>query len=293
MKILVTGATSKLGQALIPELLKNSAIEKLYILSRTKRPSGIFQLLNDSRLEHLQGDICKELFFLDHLKNLDLCIHMAAVTHSKDEQEYFEVNEMGTKKLADRLYSNGCKEFIFVSSHTAGLNAGAYAESKFLAEKYLFSMPWNQLLVLRPSEIVGAGSQEGLDKLENIARKFKIYPCLIGLREIVFSPTRIEEIVRFIAGTLNEDLQGNRVQIVRGPTVTSIQLIEYFWKKYHAMPIPVFIPLLQIVSKVLSLAGVHLFAPDQIARLSGARGQKSSYKSPLEEVILESPFRLN
>jgi len=293
LKILITGATSKLGQALIPQLLKNSAIEKFYILSRTKRPSGIFHLLNDNRIEYIQGDICKELFFLDNLKKLDLCIHMAAVTHSNDEQEYYEVNEMGTKKLADRLYSNGCKEFIFVSSHTAGMNAGAYAESKFLAEKYLFSMPWDQLLVLRPSEIVGAGSKEGLDKIENIAKKFRIYPCLIGIREIQFSPTRIEEIVRFIAGTLNEDLQGNRVQIVRGPTVTSIQLIEYFWKKYYAIPIPVFIPLLQIVSKIFSYVGIHFFAPDQFARLSGARGQKSSYRSPLEEVVLESPFKLN
>lgn len=293
MKILITGATSKLGQTLIPELLKNAAIEKMYVLSRSKRPTGIFHLLNDSRIEHVQGDIQKELFFLDDLKNLDLCLHMAGITHTNNEKKYYETNEVATKKLADRLYSNGCKEFIYISSHTAGLNAGAYAESKFMAEKYLFSMPWLQLLILRPSEIVGAGSQEGLDKIDNWARKFKIYPCLLSFRKIEFSPVRVEEVVRFIAHTLNEDLQGNRVQIVRGPTVSSTQLIKYFWKKYHAIPVPVFIPALQVVSKFFSLFGVHLFAADQISRLLGARGQKSSHKSPLEEVVLESPFKLN
>lgn len=292
MKILITGATSKIGQSLIPELLKNSNIEKFYILSRTKRLSGVFHLLNDSRIQFLQGDLTKDLLFLDEVGPIDLCLHMAAVTHSFDPKKYFEINETATKKLADRLYSGGCKEFIFISSYTAGLNAGAYAESKFLAEKYLLAMPWQQLLILRPSEVVGAGAKEGLDKFENLAKKLKIYPWLLGFKEIHFSPLRIEELVRFIANTLKEDMQGNRLQVLRGPIVSSHQLMVYFWNKYHAIPIPIFIPFLRAVNKLFRLFQVPLFPADQIPRLLGPRGQRSSHKAAIEEVILDAPYKI-
>lgn len=291
MKILITGATSKIGQSLIPELLKNSNIEKFYILSRTKTPSGVFHLLNDSRIHFLQGDLTKDLFFLDEVGPIDLCLHMAALTHSLEAKKYFEINEKATKKLADRLYSSACKEFIFMSSHTAGLNAGAYAESKFLAEKYLLSMPWTQLLILRPSEVVGTGGKEGLDKFENLAKNFKIYPWILSFKKIQFSPLRIEELVRFLANTFKEDMQGNRVQILRGPIVSSTQLAAYFWKKHRAIPIPVFLPFLKGINQVFTFLGFPLFPADQVERLLGARGQRASHKSPIEDVVLDSPYK--
>ncbi len=290
MNILITGATSKIGQILIPELLKNLDIQKFYILTRTNHPTGVFQLLNDNRIEFVHGDLLKSLHFLDQSKQIDLCLHMAAVTHSFDRKKYYELNQKATSKLAAHLYNVGCKQFIYISSQTAGVKAGAYAESKFNSEKDLLEMPWRKLLILRPAEVIGVGSKEGLDKLENLAKKIKLYPWFFSFKKVQFSPLKIEDLVLFISKTLKEDLQGSRIQILRGPYISSTQLMIYFWKRYHSLPVPVFIPILGFINRVLSFGGIKLFPSDQIPRMLGARGQRPSHKVEIEEVIFESPY---
>ncbi|MEK6772749.1 MAG: NAD-dependent epimerase/dehydratase family protein [Bdellovibrionota bacterium] len=290
MNILVTGATSKIGQILIPELLKNLDIQKFYILTRTNHPTGVFQLLNDKRIEFVHGDLLKDLHFLDESKQIDLCLHMAAITHSFDRKKYYELNQEATSKLAAHLYNGGCKQFIYLSSQTAGIKAGAYAESKFNSEKKLLEMPWLKLLIIRPAEVIGVGSKEGLDKLENLSKKVKIYPWLIGFKKIQFSPLKIEDLVRFIGKTLKEDLRGTRIQILRGPHISSTELAIYFWKKYHSIPVPIFTPILRFVNRMLGFCGIKLFPKDQISRMFGVRGQSPSHKVEIEEVIFESPY---
>lgn len=290
MNLLITGATSKIGQLLLPELLKNDKLKKIYVLTRNESKFSQLQLFADPRIEILLGDLNHDLNLI-FPSTIDVCLHMAALTHSLDQEKYFATNLRGTENLAKTLISRSCKKLVYISSQTAGVDSGAYGESKIESEKVLLKLPWKELIIIRPAEVFGLNSNEGIDKFDKLARYKKIYPWLLNFKKTNFSPFTTNHLIQFVLNSLLKPQEGHSIFILRGPLISSTQLAKYYWHKYKSLPIPVLVPVLNFVNQFLSLLGITLFPPDQIPRLYGVRGQKPDSQIEIKEIIFESPFR--
>jgi len=128
-KVFVTGASPGLIRAVINLL----SVEKFEVICLTR------QNIEEKVIGiswHV-GDLLKPETYERVLSSCDVVLHGAAVTHTINEQEYYEVNLEGTKKLLSLFEPNAEVRFIFISSRTASEESGAYGRSKFLAEKAL------------------------------------------------------------------------------------------------------------------------------------------------------------
>lgn len=289
MKILISGASSKIGQHLLADLLQLRPKAQIYCLTRSPErwtPPG-----GSAACIPVFGDL-DDPTTLQQLPAVDLCIHLAGLTHSLESEAYVQVNSEGTRHLASGLQAGGCRQMIYFSSQTAGVATGAYGFSKFLAEQYLLQMSWNKLFIVRPAEVVGLESKEGLDRFLYFAQRFHLYPWLFqGLgksRAIRFSPLAATDLVRFVLKTFFQDEFQVRIQILQGPPKTSTQLMMEVCRKYRAFPIPIPIVFLSWLERLGRFFGRPLFPPDQIQRLLGPRGESPAPALKVEVRVLNS-----
>lgn len=288
MNVLLTGASSKLGSVLLKKLEKEPQVKIIHCLTRYPEKWPHDLIPQSPKIESFIADLTKPLIFPKSIK-FDLCIHMAGLTHSNSSDDYYTVNHLATIQLAKALQDQGLKRFWYISSHTAGEGAGAYAESKFRAEKDLLKMTWEQLFIFRPAEVLSTQGKEGLDKFMRLSQKHHICPWLFGLKKIEFSPLSTDFLITHLIRMLKET-SSLSLQILKGPQLTSWQFCRTMIKKYKAVPIPVFIPKLQLFDFILRLFKLSLFSKDQIPRLLGQRMQRPSPLVKLEVITAPSPF---
>ena len=265
MHILFTGGSSPLGVRVLTELLKNEELHVWASVHKRRVP------LEHSRLHCFDLDI--ESPDLKQVPALDRVIHFAGVTHAEDPDRYWQVNHKGTIKLAEAGRNRGCRSFVYVSTRCATQGSGAYGESKLAAEKSLQKIGFEQLLILRPSEIYGGGGDEGVDRMLTLAARTHIVPFMFGDRRLRFAPLVIEDFVARVVELI--DTQGI-VELCGPEDLSSRELAMRIARRYHALPIPLWWPGLVFALKVLRPLGISPVKPDQIGR---AVGDKTCYQS--------------
>ncbi|MCS5612260.1 MAG: NAD-dependent epimerase/dehydratase family protein, partial [Candidatus Poribacteria bacterium] len=97
--VLVTGASSEMGSALIRQLLNNSGLKIKAMVHRS--------LVNVPGCEIRPGNLKNVGLLARALSGVDIVVHMAALTKSTRESDYFEVNVSGTKNLIDACLESG------------------------------------------------------------------------------------------------------------------------------------------------------------------------------------------
>lgn len=152
MKILVTGATGKVGSRLVPRLLAKGLDIRILVRDESK-----VQHLKELGDEVITGDVNNPETLPAALKGIDTIIHVAGYFRNmQDTEGIMKTNYNGTMSLADAAVGAGVKRFIFSStslvyghdiSHPADENdpcnaetAPAYPASKLKAEKELLEM---------------------------------------------------------------------------------------------------------------------------------------------------------
>ncbi|THU40995.1 NAD-dependent epimerase/dehydratase family protein [Niastella caeni] len=161
MKILVTGATGKVGSRFVPRLLANGY--QVRILARDAAKASVFTELG---AEVVTGDLNDATTLPPAVKDIDAVIHIAAFFRSfTDNEGIIKTNHAGTVALASASVAAGVKRFVFTStSNVYGsenyrpakeddlLNINdprAYSNSKIAAEKELMSFYKNKGLDVR------------------------------------------------------------------------------------------------------------------------------------------------
>lgn len=273
----------------MPLLLRNPRLEKIVLLSRSSETKATSPLLRDPKIQIVKADLenSEQLASLD--LTVDLCLHMAGVTHSQETERYARVNLKGTLALAKTLQSHGCKKLIFLSSHTAGLGAGAYAESKFKAEQGLLAMPWKQLTILRPAEVTGTGGAEGVEMLIQFASSWRIFPFFFRLDKLYYSPFEARDLAMALERYIFLETSSPALVVLRGPEISSWNLSRRIAVTERALPVPVPVAILAPLVSLLNWIGLHPVAPDQIARLCGVRRQLPLKGVFLQEEIFPTP----
>ena len=266
MRVLVTGASSPLAVGVMRQLLLNRDLETWCGRHRKEIP------LADPRLHVVDLDVASDLATTLPAAHFDLVIHFAGLTHASDEQQYWKINLEGTVRLAEATHANGCRRFVFISTRCATHGSGAYGESKLTAEQELQKLEWKSLLIIRPAEIYGSASNEGIDRMLATARRWRIVPALFGHRNLSFAPLHVDDFSKLVAELIEQHDAGVRVENVCGPEdLNGVVLAQRISKAYRAVPLPLWWPAAAVCLKALHRIGFASVKPDQLTRLTGEK----------------------
>jgi len=166
MKILVTGATGKVGSRLAPRLAQR--YDHVRALVRDPSRAGA---LREARIEVVAGDLLDAGSLAAAVAGIDVVVHCAAFFRGATPEQAHAVNDLGTQHLASAARAAGVKRFIFTSTGLVyGANGGrlageddpcaptaAYPLSKLLAERFLLGQAGLDVRVLRLPFVYGDG----------------------------------------------------------------------------------------------------------------------------------------
>lgn len=260
MRVLFTGASSTIGSRVLEEMLKSGSYAKIWC-ARHKHELQI----SDPRLGVIDLDLTSDRGLQTIPQSIDVVLHFAAVTHSHDPDRYWEVNHQGTVRLAEAARAQGCRRFVYISTRCATVDAGAYGESKLAAEDELNKLDWESLLIIRPSEIYGAGGTSGIDRLISLSQHWHITPVLFGSSKIEFAPLHIDDFVSTATEAIATAKSDHVVIEVCGPEDLSGPALGWrLAKHFRTFPIPVWWPLVALLMK----SGINLGVRDQAQRLT-------------------------
>jgi len=184
MRVLVTGGLGHIGSKLIREYAKRPDIELIRIFDNlsTQRYCSLFNLPvnenNKVKYEFIEGDINNIEEVRKAVKDIDIVIHLAAITDApstiNNRELTFNVNLEGTKNVLNASINANVKRFLYPSTtsvygEASGLvnekspeemykPASPYAESKLKVEKLLqevYKESEFPVIILRKGTIFG------------------------------------------------------------------------------------------------------------------------------------------
>ena len=183
--ILITGNLGYIGSVLVPELAKKFDVTGLDIgyfkncnLEKDKKLKNFKQVYRDIRKIKEQD-----------LTGIDCIVHLAALSNDPlgqfNRKITYDINYLGTVKIAKLAKKMGVKKFIYISSQSIyGVSkkdefldeykskknpVTAYAKSKWLSEKFLKKIKSKkfQVVFLRPSTVFGSSPRLRTDIMLN------------------------------------------------------------------------------------------------------------------------------
>lgn len=179
LKFLITGGLGHVGSALIREYMKRDDIELIRVIDNfaTQRYASLFDLPKTHvKFEFIEGDINDIELVKKAVKDIDVVIHLAAITDAREAMKIPEktekINLVGTQNVLDASIEFGVKKFIFPSTTSVYGDAegnvdenyenyapeGPYAINKLKAEKLVLEANGKneiQTFVIRKGTIFG------------------------------------------------------------------------------------------------------------------------------------------
>jgi UDP-glucose 4-epimerase len=166
MKILITGATGKVGSRLAKRLAQRG--DQIRALVRDPARAAD---LHDAGIELVTGDLLRVDSLAAAVSGVDAVIHCAAFFRGATAEQAQAVNDLGTQHLANAARAASVKRFLFTSTGlvygpTGGRLAGeddpcaptaAYPVSKLAAERFLLAIEDLDVRVLRLPFVYGDG----------------------------------------------------------------------------------------------------------------------------------------
>jgi UDP-glucose 4-epimerase len=166
MKILVTGATGKVGSRLAKRLAQRGDQVRALVRDPTRAAE-----LREARIELAEGDLLKVDSLAAAVRGVDAVVHCAAFFRGATPEQAQAVNDLGTQHLASAARAASVKRFIFTSTGLVyGSNGGRFAQeddpcapaaaypvSKLVAERFLLAIEGLDVRVLRLPFVYGDG----------------------------------------------------------------------------------------------------------------------------------------
>ncbi len=185
-KILITGGTGSLGQALTKHLLQKN-IDTIRIFSRNEsKQIEMESSFNDKRLRFLLGDV-RDMERLNRaFEDVDIVFHAAALKHvpviEYNPFEAIKTNVIGSQNVINACLENDVSKAICIGTDKAVSPLNTYGATKLLMEK-LFVSASNYLdkkkhktkfIALRYGNVLGSSGSVIPKFIEQIKNKQKI-----------------------------------------------------------------------------------------------------------------------
>ena len=185
-KILITGGTGSLGQALTRHLLQKN-VDTIRIFSRNEsKQIEMESSFNDKRLRFLLGDV-RDMERLNRaFEDVDIVFHAAALKHvpviEYNPFESIKTNVIGSQNVINACLENDVSKAICIGTDKAVSPLNTYGATKLLMEK-LFVSASNYLneerhktkfIALRYGNVLGSSGSVIPKFIEQIKNKQKI-----------------------------------------------------------------------------------------------------------------------
>ena len=185
-KILITGGSGSLGQALTERLLK-SEVDTIRIFSRNEHKQILMQeKFQDERLRFLIGDTRDLSRLVRAMEDIDIVFHAAALKHvpvvEYNPFEAIKTNVIGSQNVIDACLQANVDVAVGVSTDKAVSPLNTYGATKLIMEK-LFATAQNYLnqekyrtkfLAVRYGNVMGSSGSVIPKFIEQIKAKKKI-----------------------------------------------------------------------------------------------------------------------
>jgi NADH dehydrogenase len=260
MNILLTGASSGIGRALIKCLFDYPDLKIVAMVHHS--------LVNISGCEVRKGSLDSPDLLAGVVDGIDTVVHLAALTRSARESEYFLTNVSGTQNLVDACAFAGVKRLIYISSCTASADGGGYARSKLEGEECV-KKSGLQWLILRPSEVYGQEAGDTINHLIHWVRRFPFVP-VIGTGQARLSPVYIDDVVSAMAQAISDEKLVNETINLAGPEeFTFDELVDRIAKIFGVRRFKLHLPVgfVKFAAVIASGLDLKVLVPDQIPRL--------------------------
>jgi len=166
MKILITGATGKVGSRLAKRLAQRGDQVRALVRDPTRVPE-----LREAGIELAEGDLLNAESAVGAVQGVDAVVHCAAFFRGATPEQAHAVNDLGTQHLASAARAAFVKRFVFTSTGLVyGSNGGrlareddpcaptaAYPVSKLAAERFILGLDGLDVRVLRLPFVYGDG----------------------------------------------------------------------------------------------------------------------------------------
>jgi len=168
----ITGATGFVGQHLVRALSQAGHEVRVLVRDRSKANFGTLNI------DMVQGDLNDEAALNDLCAQANCIIHVAGAIAGLKRQDFFDVNETGTKNVAQAAKRAGVERFVHVSSLAAREpQLSHYAASKSAGEDIVKSIIAKEcLVVVRPCAVYGAGDKATLPLIKALTQRVVILP---------------------------------------------------------------------------------------------------------------------
>lgn len=256
-RILLTGATGFLGNALQQRLLIDGYYDLTIAARRALVTKNMFRAVNVESLTVETG-------WAEALQNVDLVVHAAARAHAiKDKltnplAEYRKVNVDGTLNLARQAADAGVKRFVFISSIGVNGNtntkpftindepnpAEMYAQSKWEAEQGLWKIHQQtgmELVIIRPPLVYGPNAPGNFGSLVRWIEKG--VPLPFGAIHNQRSLVALDNLVDLIVTCIDHPAAANQVFLAGdGEDLSTTELLrgvaKAMGKPSRLIPVP-------------------------------------------------------
>ena len=185
-KILITGGTGSLGNALTSRLL-NYDVDTIRIFSRNENKQVTMESkFNDDRLRFLLGDVRDYPRLVRAMEDIDIVFHAAALKHvpviEYNPFEAIKTNVIGSQNVIDACLKENVEKAVAIGTDKAVSPLNTYGATKLLMEK-LFVTASNYLkkerhktkfFALRYGNVLGSSGSVIPKFIEQIKNKEKI-----------------------------------------------------------------------------------------------------------------------
>jgi len=185
-KILITGGTGSLGQALTKRLL-SADVDSIRIFSRNENKQVTMESeFHDDRLRFFIGDV-RDLSRLQRaLENVDIVFHAAALKHvpviEYNPFEGIKTNVIGTQNLIDACLHEDVEIAVGVGTDKAVSPLNTYGATKLLMEKLFVTANYyldqkrhgTKFIALRYGNVLGSSGSVVPKFIEQIRNQQKI-----------------------------------------------------------------------------------------------------------------------
>ena len=264
MRVFVTGISSDMGRKIAGHFVERG--DDVVGLTREK----------DFRIDCVQiitGDLERPSTYGAHLAGVNLVVHVAGITHSDTNDQYFRLNTDAGRKLIYVAEACGVNRFIFISTRAIGPGCGAYGVSKRMLEQSLQAsgLDW---IILRVAEVYDVTKNEGINVLMAQVLGKKVIP-IPGNGEDLLSPVHVDDVVAAVSAIAATSGIQNKIYTLCGPKTYSIKgFIGMMCQILHVNRVGVMIPFF-LIRVVMGLNCIfklsfHL-TRDQLQRLTVAK----------------------
>jgi nucleoside-diphosphate-sugar epimerase len=181
MRILVTGATGKVGSRLAKRLARRGDQVRALVRDPARAAD-----LREARIELAEGDLLAVDSLAAAVRGVDAVVHCAAFFRGATAEQAHAVNDLGSQHLASAARAASVKRFVFTSTgQVYGSNGGrlareddpcapvaGYPASKLAAERFLLAMEGLDVRVFRLPFVYGDGDPH----IEEVAPMMRGFP---------------------------------------------------------------------------------------------------------------------